>query len=693
MQQRLAPEASEDRFRKFSAELLAVEEVGFSDGFFYSPDALRKILERFCNIIAENLYVQSCTVQLKLYDSFNSSLLKRLLESEGELLTSSDIEKPKNCTGEARLLWENFSRNCIKRYYEVVGTKPEQVKFRQALMKNSMIFPYALYPKGALWLVASNENGPWAKCAPWLISQINRGIMTQIIQDKAARVRDRMSLRQTRSHRKLGPLDPYIWTNQSCTFDDLDQPSPLYFFNYYGVPIRIHQRGDVIGILRVENKGLGAKAPNTFIHEVLNRVLDMSLDGCEEIDKFATQLHAVFQGYKDEIAASKDFEPQEISLLSLAYLAHDLATARRPSDQAVRDLCTLPYIGTNNAQTTATGFADSEDSERAPVQITFDNSEEERAFVKWLSAERTTNIFLAVKIFYGKLNEMLKATLPEKVVSESIEQALVEAINEVRRCDTKLEPSIERVELPSLHHLVKLDIPGEKRFRFYLQLTPTRAELKEERFAEHWGFTKEIAARYQRVNSPNLTLTADDLEFHLPTDRLAARIEALTLAFPIPKFTVHDAWWLSWAALEIGKLIERQISYRGTNISPTVPLTAMDFFRVPISDLSFVDALRSQYKDAETVKGMLEYHIPNHCRELDLEVTLEHNCRVKNFRSYLERLGQEHRAHYDALIATWLYILHLRLAEWNESRLLKALDEHKQECRSSTSAQGWRTTL
>src|ERR1051325_9262863 len=197
MQQRIAPEASEDRFRKFSAELLAAEEVGFRGGFFYSPDALRNILERFCDIIAQNLHVQSCTVQLKLYDSLNSPVLKGMLDNKGELPDRSEIKELNGCSKDLETLWENFSDKCKKRYDEVVSNNhtasEKQIDFRQSLLKNSIIFPYALYPKGALWLAASNKTGPWARCAPWLISDINRGIMTQIIQDKAARVRDRMS--------------------------------------------------------------------------------------------------------------------------------------------------------------------------------------------------------------------------------------------------------------------------------------------------------------------------------------------------------------------------------------------------------------------------------------------------------------------------------------------------------------------
>jgi hypothetical protein len=720
MHQRLAPEASEDRFRKFSAELLAAEEVGFRGGFFYSPDALRKILERFCDIIAEKLNVQSCTVQLKLYDSLNSPVLQRLLDNNGELPDSSKIKELNGCSADLQTLWENFSHKCKKRYEEVVKKKrydvamskdnqasDKQIKFREILLKNSIIFPYAFYPKGALWLAASNKKGPWARCAPWLISEINRGIMTQIIQDKAARVRDRMSLRQTRSHRKLGLMDPHIWTNQPWPTDSDDQSSPLYFFNYYGVPILIHQGGDVIGILRVENKGLGAvkketlEEPKAVVHRVLSDALQIPLD-TTDVAKFAETLRTRFLGYETEILNSgNEFEPQDISLLSLVYLAHDLVDdAKRDSDNNVGDLCTLPFPHSKDTETstvTPTGGEDSRVDQRPPIQITFDNSEEEQAFVYWLSGTRKLSgteklsetkkeddqcRFQTVQKFYATLNTEFSAPLSENINSR-IERALQNAIKEAAKFGADwIEPRItfKPVEPRSLLHTIQLDVPGKQRFLFHVQVTPMRAELEVAKLVNYWELSEESAKQFCNVNSDDFTHRSDDWEFHLPTDRLAARIDALTFAFPIPKFSISDAWWLSWAALEIGKLIERQISYRGTNISPTVPLTAMDFFRVPISDLSFVDALRGQYKAAETVKGMLEYHIPNHCRDLDLELTLEHNCRVKNFRSYLERIGQEHRAYYDALIGTWLYILCLRLGARTERVLNKAINKHKQKC-------------
>lgn len=692
MQQRLAPEASEERLRKFSAELHAAEEAGFSGGFFYSPEALRKILTRFCEIIAENLHVQSCTVQLKLYDLLNSSLLRQLLDNEAKLLHDKEIAPPRGRNANSLMLWKNFSQKCKKRYYEIVGdgsdSTIDQIRFRQGLLKDSIIFPYALYPKGALWLVASNEKGPWAKCAPWLITDINRGIMTQIIQDKAARVRDRMTLRQTRSYRKLGSMDPYVWTNRPYAGHREDQKCPLYFFNYYGVPIRIHQRGDVIGILRVENKGLGAvkrkelKAPAAVTHLALRKVLAMPFGKSTGVEQIAEKLYRRLWTCKDEISNSNEFEPRDISLMSLVYLAYDLASARRHTDKTVGALCMLPYTSRRGPERNSRGR-----DLRPPVQVTFDNPEEERAFVNWLSGndEDPKRRFNVVKQFYRVLNEAFSKPLTRKV-NYTIKKALRNAIK-VRKDGSHTngsEPNIEKVEKTeprSLLYSIYLDVPDHARFVIYLQVTPMRRELKNKTFAKLWNLSDETAKKYRKANDVYLTPGSDDWDFHLQTDRLAARVEALTFAFPIPKFTINDAWWLSWAALEIGKLIERQISYRGSNLSPTVPLTAMDFFRVPISDLSFVDTLRTQYKAAETVKGMLEYHIPNHCRELNLEVTLEHNCRVKNFRSYLERLGQEHRAYYDALIAIWLYILWLSLDPKTERVLTRALVDHKKTCK------------
>ena len=51
-------------------------------------------------------------------------------------------------------------------------------------------------------------------------------------------------------------------------------------------------------------------------------------------------------------------------------------------------------------------------------------------------------------------------------------------------------------------------------------------------------------------------------------------IDALNPAVPVVNFTQEDTRKLCWAALEIGKLIEREISYRANQSDDPIPLTA-----------------------------------------------------------------------------------------------------------------------
>src|SRR5437763_10023558 len=199
-----------------------------------------------------------------------------------------------------------------------------------------------------------------------------------------------------------------------------------------------------------------------------------------------------------------------------------------------------------------------------------------------------------------------------------------------------------------------------------------------ETLEDYWGIRDERSNAYKHEVKAQSQVPALSGEYmgkekviHLRTDRYAARVHALTYAFPVPSFSVADSWKLSWAALEIGKLIERQISYRGTHVAPTVPLTSDDFFRIPISDLSFVDAVRRQYASAEAAEAALKYHIPNLCRHLGLTWGIAVGSRVKGLRSYFDRIGQSHRAHHDALLALWSYIFVRRLTRDDQLNKLR----------------------
>ena len=61
---------AEEMFRKFMLELLSAEayEGDSSKRAFFSFEMLRKMLGRFCGVIAGHLGCDSCTVNLQLYD-------------------------------------------------------------------------------------------------------------------------------------------------------------------------------------------------------------------------------------------------------------------------------------------------------------------------------------------------------------------------------------------------------------------------------------------------------------------------------------------------------------------------------------------------------------------------------------------------------------------------------------------------
>lgn len=143
----------------------------------------------------------------------------------------------------------------------------------------------------------------------------------------------------------------------------------------------------------------------------------------------------------------------------------------------------------------------------------------------------------------------------------------------------------------------------------------------------------------------------------LLVDRLAARIQAFTHAIPVPDFTDVDTTKLSWAALEIGKLIECEISYRANRHKYPIPLTAMEFQRIPISDLSFVDELRERHEKAAEVQGRIDHYFQDMIRNLNVEDRVRYTSRVKDYRSYLARIGERHEGLIRGSIAVWFYIL------------------------------------
>src|SRR3990172_4236980 len=63
-------ESTENEFRDFMNRLLSAEvyEGAREERSYFSFDTLKRIIGGFCNIIAEHLECDSCTINLQLYD-------------------------------------------------------------------------------------------------------------------------------------------------------------------------------------------------------------------------------------------------------------------------------------------------------------------------------------------------------------------------------------------------------------------------------------------------------------------------------------------------------------------------------------------------------------------------------------------------------------------------------------------------
>jgi hypothetical protein len=678
----MATEDNERSFRSFANALLAVEETVHRSGevTLYTPDALQDILGEFCEIIATHLDAQSCTIQLKLHDIASCKFIDQMTRKKET--PPYDVEEvAKRADGrsldEAQRIqayrervasdfltaWEAAGGECLTL---PSGPAKGDRNRRNTVLRSPGTFPYCIYPKGAMWLVASNRTSPWAPFVDWLITDLRAGVTAEIVQEKSPRVRDPFTIRKSRSFRKLGPVDPWLWTNQYPERMGSNM-SPRYFLNFYAVPIRIHSGGDVIGILKIENKGFAYEGPGTLHHAIEGVVRSA------HSRVFTTMLATLAQNIvkAEEDAKQSGFEGWKRSLLSLVALAFDLSGCRPTNEPpTVEEFLTATY------------GEPARGADVPPVQVLFDDVDQEDAFFLGTPAtpSGTRPHLDVIRKFYEGLN----AWMAERSTKLRVRQRLTEFITAFARDHhpgTTVEVIPATKPYPDFFYQVRGARADGEVFHFHVQVCPRVKESgRVKLLVDYWEMPEDRARKYRTVRRKQTEavelageyIDGKDRIIHLRTDRLAMRIQALTYAFPVPPFLPTDSRKLSWAALEIGKLIERQISYRGTHSAPTVPLTADDFFRIPISDLSFVDAVRRQHDDAEALRSSLWYHLPNLCADLDFSWGVEHSQRVKRLRSYFDRLGQSHRAEYDALIALWSYLLHRKMTDDERAKITDA---------------------
>jgi hypothetical protein len=729
----------EGEFRRFMQSLLNAQKYDFVVGRdLFSDRTLAAILTEFCNIIAENLGAESCTVQLQLYN-------------------------PRSYMPDEDL------KTLVSKIAEKFGVAEEQMflENRKKWFKDTLTYPYWWRPKGAVRLVAANgadkdrEKRDPTKTSKWCmildavngtvadkqlaqnaITSLDSGITKEIIQGNVPRIRDRRSIRASRDFRKLGTVDVRVWTNESWS---------AVFRNYYGVPIRIHSEGEVIGVLKVENK-----IQTLNVHAEVSRYPD------DEMPKNAhpENLHVILweDTIKDDTLAKlrqellNAPEPDRpileltleaaksrpygfwigMSLFALAYLEADLETAvKDPHVKGLKlgALIHIPYPLQKSAAVHSLHPAGR--TTRAPIQVLFDGLPAERELWKLIVREPVCrkwepqfvgNLYGMVQSFYsGMLSAVARAaehadSYPVNAIGSCLETHFHDSLNTSDAVTVTPTGCFAPVgkdgtapygKYPDFCFRVTIG-SSDNELTFYVLVPPTRAELEGSALSanspsngtesKHWEYYRNVNAawlgrpatqkyasqvRYsgEYVHRIDPDLTKRYRATDLIIDRLAARTQAFVDARCLPEFNEEDARKLGWAALEIGKLIERQISYRANNrADDPMPLTALEFYRIPISDLSFVDDLRHRRDLAGTTKLHADYHLQMAIRHLGLKKNhVAYTSRVKDYRSSLLRLGERYTGHFRGNLAVWFYLLALTRERSSGSEELKLLADKRND--------------
>lgn len=689
-------ESQEKQFRKFATRLLKAQEYEFlkPEHVVFSPTTLRKALTKFCSVIAEEVQADSCTIQLKVYDP-------------GGFLTPSPnpAGPPFNEHLRSRLnrVISNWNREeCGRDDTDQANEDPREEQEAKVLKDtgwrygySSLSFPYWHYPKGVAELVATNRGGPWEKLLNpdqrGNLVPLRSGITADIFQDNFAKIRDPLSIRSSRGLRKLGGIDWIIWKNGSWIES---------FKNLYGTPIRIHPGGEVIGVLKVENKKDEACA--NFVEGCL---LELTIGQARASKDGLTEFEHRILGY-DEEKIRVERNHRRVSFLALAYLAADLA-ACGANGLCLKDFLLVPYP--RESQTThghqhnrLQSLKESVDGAKAVrvIQVVAESIEEESRLWGMLSRADATaqDKYKSVKGFYECLsrhfagltyadNSLLRGALEEVPCDNGVSVTVWMRAWNTRRDDSD-------VILPHFHFRVQVKRDDDV-VTLYVLVPPKNDEVTN-LCAELFLDCANPSHSVQVVNVYNKLATGtvdpadpgtlfDDgqsraewngerVSFQLPgggaeelcrhsvvdllVDRWAARIEALNYCVPIAEFTPEDTRKLSWAALEVGKLIEREISYRANSShDDPIPLTAMEFYRIPISDLSFVDEMRNRRADAQKVTEHIRHHIQNRLYYMHMQNAVQLKTRVKGHRSYLSRLGERHEGFVRGNLAIWFYLL------------------------------------
>jgi len=749
-------EKEEIQFRNFINNLLRAQGYEFlNESDLFSNETLRHTMAKLCEIIAEEVKAESCTIHLKLYDPTG-------------LRPSS---RSNNGSHGLDLNMEDEVENRIKNVADNWGISPdsaEKAVFRDIywnILANTLSFPYWRYPKGVARLFAANDASPWVKkrkgtdeqesasadpraipsksetpptgSAPKRLRvpdqknfvSLESGITADIFQDNFAKIRDPLSIRSSRQMRKLGGVDYLVWKNRNWRES---------FKNFYGSPIRIHPTGEVIGILKVENKhGRREQHASTNDDEIENavdailelRAVDVRYQDDDKLSNFERAIIDFAQKEREPRAVYRN-----ISLLALAYLSADLNGGGISDNVRLRDLVFVPYPHPDTKQP-LDGTPSNEGARinkqwrhlkacvnKSPIiQIMAKNIDDEARLWKMLAIEhkdlsRLTpdeqdnekkrseleKTFVEVRKLYKDLSkyfqELRKKGWPASPELPTCTNSSIH-ISSLTPWYGATAPSDDNAGASDLAHFYfEAKVQGnDDAVTLYILAPPGKSDIGNLPggifSAEIESCGHDLVGIYKKMS--NMNPKDDPLDdchrkkfkgleperngewillkgkgdgrrrphshsvVDLLVDRWAARIEALNYCLPVREFSQDDTKKLCWAALEIGKLIEREISYRANRSAEPIPLTAMEFFRIPISDLCIVDDLQKRRADAKKVNVHIDYRIQNTLYTMHMQDAVRFESRVKDHRSHLARLGERHEGFVRGNLAIWFYLLAL----------------------------------
>jgi len=807
----------EEGFRNFIKRLLEAESYDFmKEKALFSPTTLKSTLEEFCNIIADELDCDSCTIQLKVYDSkmmdkefLNKLILDHFIKaSKSIILEKIKLNKKKGKKVSIPKEFkdnENNFLNLLKEWWEMeIGIKTAENKINDSLnefinnylkkedkdkipdylrefkksrinwLKSPLVFPYWYYVKGVAGSVAANNTSPWLTLYKdekndLKYVTLKGGVSRDIFQENAARVRDRLSIRETRNFRKLGAADMIVWNNTDWKY---------VFKNFYGIPIRIHSGGEVIGILRVENKWTYGKekeeikiiedllntgntkefingiekeidekfkecgdwkklnvsflslvylendlGPNAFeknsmfipypdyIINILRRIKEDLLSGnADEEDSFDCLKNEVSQPSENLTFLKELFSKKKIlcDILKdfLAFCTHDEKeklskelkciidlkisdNGYRPFPKKIEEILGKFETKINDVKEMSIKSLIPQGDNRPPIQLFTSSIDDEKMlwgrFVKKSSSCKT--IYKKISALYNILKIHIDNNYKENklerisILANEIEKLMI------RKPKVKITPKSwlegEGDKLPDFHFKLSLKIGSKKKntIDLYIVVPPKKNEIAEifknnEEKLNHYEVVNKIWLKNEdtKLNEfckhrqhlkgrtlGEIVIFDDSKEKIKVTDliiyRLAARVQAFADALPIKDFSLEDTYKLKWAAFEIGKLIEREISYRANRYDDPMPLTAMEFYRIPISDFSFVDDLSSRRDNSKKTAANIDVYIKNIISQMEMKDSVKYSSRIKGYRSSLQRIGERFEDYVRGNIAIWVFLL------------------------------------